>query len=385
LRNSSTATLAFIILVSNSWQHYSIEIVAYWLIYSFVIQAIVQVLTSKLYKEYSSRYRVKLPALVVGASSVGKHLTKSIQKNFWLRDRIIGIVSFEKNKNWQDKDTPYLGDLSSLNEIIEKNHIRRIYLAPDFEKIPELKKVQAMLADKTHIDLVWAPDIFSLDLLNHSVREVSGVPLVALNETPLMFGGPAFIKMIMDKSIALAMIVLCSPLLILVALAVKLTSKGPIFFKQVRDGWDGRKFNVYKFRSMYVHKSESLIKQASKGDSRITPIGAFIRRTSLDELPQLFNILAGSMSLVGPRPHAESHNEYYLDKVQAYPARHRIKPGMTGLAQIHGYRGETQTIDAMKRRVELDIEYIRDWSPLLDLKILLLTPYALISKNTNAY
>jgi len=136
---------------------------------------------------------------------------------------------------------------------------------------------------------------------------------------------------------------------------------------------------------MYVHQPDKVVKQATKGDSRITRVGAFIRKTSLDELPQLFNILEGSMSLVGPRPHAESHNEYYSDKVKEYLARHRIKPGMTGLAQINGLRGETETLESMERRVELDLEYISNWSPILDIQILFMTPFALLSKNDGAY
>jgi len=233
--------------------------------------------------------------------------------------------------------------------------------------------------------LVWAPDIFEFRLLNHNVREVAGLPLITLNETPLIAGGPAFIKTMMDKSASLILIIVLSPVLLGAAIAVKLSSKGPILFKQVRDGWDGKKFYVYKFRSMYVHQPEKVVKQATKGDPRITKVGAFLRKSSMDELPQLFNILEGSMSLVGPRPHAESHNEFYSDKVKAYLARHRIKPGMTGLAQINGCRGETDTVEAMERRVELDLEYISNWSPLMDIRILLMTPVALFSKNENAY
>jgi putative colanic acid biosynthesis UDP-glucose lipid carrier transferase len=153
----------------------------------------------------------------------------------------------------------------------------------------------------------------------------------------------------------------------------------------VRDGWDGKKFFVFKFRSMYQHEAKTVVEQAKRHDSRITPFGAFIRRTSLDELPQLFNVINGSMSLVGPRPHAESHNIYYSDKVTTYLARHRIKPGITGLAQINGCRGETVEIEDMQKRVELDLVYICNWSPWLDLKILVATPLRLISKKGNAY
>ncbi len=378
--------LAWVAFLTKTSEQYSRQVIVYWAIFSFIGQAFVQVLVSKLYIYYSKNHRERLPALIVGSGSLAEHLARSLSRNIWLRDKVVGFVTLEGDTadDWQVVDVPFLGELSQLKSLIEAHGIRRIYLAPTFSQNANVKLVQEMLID-SNIDLVWAPDIFEFRLLNHSVREVAGVPLITLNETPLMSGGPAFIKSMMDKSAALILILLFSPVLIAVALAVKLTSEGPIIFKQVRDGWDGKKFYVYKFRSMYQHQPDKVVKQATKGDPRITPVGAFIRKTSLDELPQLFNILEGSMSLVGPRPHAESHNEYYSDKVKAYLARHRIKPGMTGLAQINGFRGETDTIEAMERRVELDLEYISNWSPLLDIKILFLTPFALISRNENAY
>lgn len=175
-------------------------------------------------------------------------------------------------------------------------------------------------------------------------------------------------------------IIALSPILLIIALAVKINSPGPVFFKQDRHGWNGKVIQVWKFRSMRVH-DDLEVKQASRNDSRITPIGRFIRRTSIDELPQLFNVLQGHMALVGPRPHAIAHNNYYSDKILAYMARHRIKPGITGLAQISGFRGETDTIDKMQKRVEIDLKYINNWSLWLDLKILLKTPFTLLSKD----
>src|SRR5690606_5091513 len=189
-----------------------------------------------------------------------------------------------------------------------------------------------------------------------------------------------FIKLMMDKSISLILIFLLSPLLLILALAVKLSSPGPIIFKQQRDGWDGKKFNVYKFRSMYIHEEKEVVEQAKKNDNRVTPVGRFIRRTSLDELPQLFNALQGSMSLVGPRPQAVADNVYYSGEVKADLARHGNKPGMTGLAQIAGDRGETESMEDMQKRVEYDLEYISKWSPLLDLKNLFLSPSRLFLK-----
>ena len=180
--------------------------------------------------------------------------------------------------------------------------------------------------------------------------------------------------------LALLGILLLSPLMLSVALAVKLSSPGPVFFRQKRHGWNGNIIEVLKFRSMREHHDQK-VKQATKDDPRVTAVGRFLRRSSIDELPQLFNVIKGEMSLVGPRPHAIAHNDYYSDKIMAYMARHRIKPGITGLAQISGYRGETETIDKMQKRVELDLDYINHWSLWLDVKILIKTPLTLVSKD----
>lgn len=373
--------LAWVAFLTKTSESYSRQVIVYWALISFVLQALIFLLTYEIYSIYRVKYREKIPALIIGTGSVARHLATSISKNIWLSDKIVGMIAYgdDRQNTWELEKPPLLGSEHDIMRIIAEQRIRRVYVALPFDQIRHIKDVQDLLID-ANIDLVWAPDIFEFRLLNHSVREVAGVPLLNLNETPLMAGGPAFIKAAMDKIISLMAILALSPILIFFALVVKLSSPGPIIFKQQRDGWDGKKFRVYKFRSMYMHDADPLVKQATKDDPRITKIGAFMRKTSVDELPQLFNVLQGSMSLVGPRPHAISHNEYYSDKVRAYLARHRIKPGMTGLAQINGLRGETDTIELMQRRVELDLEYISNWSPLLDIKILFLTPFALFSK-----
>jgi putative colanic acid biosysnthesis UDP-glucose lipid carrier transferase len=377
--------LAWTAFLTRTSQDYSRQVVVYWVLTAFFGQALLITLTYSWYKLYRRKYQQRIPSIIVGSGNLAKHLAYSIKRNIWLNDTIIGVIHHQQEQeDWGLTDIPVLGSEQDIERLIKEHNIRRIYIALPLELTYQVKAIHQRLFDE-NLDLVWAPDIFEFHLLNHSVREVSGIPLLNLSETPLMAGGPAFIKLMMDKSISLIMIILLSPILLFLALAVKLSSPGPIIFKQVRDGWDGKKFNVYKFRSMYTHIEQGHVQQAQKNDSRITPLGKFIRRTSLDELPQLFNALEGSMSLVGPRPHAVSHNVYYSDKVKAYLARHRIKPGITGLAQISGYRGETETVEAMEKRVEFDLEYISNWSPMLDLKILFLTPFRLISKRGNAY
>ncbi|HHO8640587.1 TPA: exopolysaccharide biosynthesis polyprenyl glycosylphosphotransferase, partial [Klebsiella pneumoniae] len=164
-----------------------------------------------------------------------------------------------------------------------------------------------------------------------------------------------------------------SPLLIIISLAVKITSPGPVIFRQTRYGMDGKPIKVWKFRSMVVMENDTEVKQATKDDVRVTNVGKFLRRTSLDELPQFFNVLFGEMSIVGPRPHAVSHNEQYRSLIEGYMLRHKVKPGITGWAQINGWRGETDTLDKMEKRIEFDLEYIRSWSVWLDLKIIVMT------------
>ena len=182
-------------------------------------------------------------------------------------------------------------------------------------------------------------------------------------------------KRIEDICVASAILMLISPLLLCIAIAIKLDSKGPVFFKQIRYGLNGKPILVYKFRSMSVMENGADVKQAVKNDPRVTKVGSFLRKTSLDELPQFINVVLGNMSVVGPRPHAAAHNEEYRKLITGYMLRHKVKPGITGLAQIRGWRGETDTLDKMEKRVECDLEYIRTWSLLLDIKIIFLTVF----------
>ncbi|MCM8856578.1 MAG: exopolysaccharide biosynthesis polyprenyl glycosylphosphotransferase [Candidatus Thiodiazotropha sp.] len=225
--------------------------------------------------------------------------------------------------------------------------------------------------------------MFALNLINHSVKELAGIPILTLSESPLI-GSHLLIKAIEDRVLATLILILVSPIMLFTAVLIKTESPGPVFFRQERTGWDGESFKIWKFRSMRQHKEkDGMVKQATREDPRITRIGRFIRRTSIDELPQLFNVLAGQMSLVGPRPHALQHNEEYSKQIVAYLARHRIKPGITGLAQIRGFRGETKELEQMEKRVKYDLEYINSWSLWLDISILVRTAFSL--KNDNAY
>jgi len=235
--------------------------------------------------------------------------------------------------------------------------------------------MKELLYDLRHltVNIKLIPDIFGFSILNHSMTEIAGLPAVNLSDTP-MGGANRVIKELEDRLLAFIIILLISPVLLCISVAIKLTSSGPILFKQKRHGWDGRVINIYKFRTMNSHTdSDNTITQASRNDSRVTRLGRFLRKTSLDELPQFYNVLQGRMSIVGPRPHAVEHNELYKDKVNKYMLRHMVKPGITGWAQINGLRGETNTLDKMKKRVEYDLYYIENWSLWFDVKIIFLT------------
>ena len=245
-------------------------------------------------------------------------------------------------------------------ELLDIHDIRTVYFAVPLDSSPIIEKLYFALLDK-NVDIHWAPNIFALNLVNHSVKELAGIPIITLSETP-MSGVNLLLKTFEDKLLAIIGILIISPILLLTALAIKLDSSGPIFFKQDRTGWNGKNFKTIN-------------------DPRITKIGKFLRRTSIDELPQLFNVLNGTMSLVGPRPHAVSHNSAYSKKIEAYLARHKIKPGITGLAQVRGFRGETTKVDQMAKRVESDLEYINNWSIWLDMIIIIRTFFVIFHKN----
>ncbi|WP_315983957.1 undecaprenyl-phosphate glucose phosphotransferase [Aliamphritea spongicola] len=363
---------------------FSREVLLQWAVVAYLLQGINHIVLRTLYKHYKVMFAREIPTLVVGTGDLAKHLVNNLNSNNWLPDRVSGFVFVnDKPRDSEIQEAfslPILGHVDELRQIIKQQNIRRVYIALPVKSSETIEALHIDLLDM-NVDVIWVPDIFAMSLLNHSVREVAGMPLISLNESPMTSSKTSiFMKGVMDRSIALISLILLSPVFMAVAIAVKRSSPGPVFFKQERHGWDGKVIKVWKFRSMKLHE-DAEVKQATKGDSRITKVGAFIRRTSIDELPQLINVLQGTMSLVGPRPHAVAHNEYYSGKVDAYLARHRIKPGITGLAQISGCRGETETIDKMQKRVEFDLSYINNWSLMGDIKILIKTPLSLLSKD----
>ena len=272
------------------------------------------------------------------------------------------------------------GDIAAGVELAKQGKFDLVYITLPLAAQKRIESILRDLGDTT-VDVHLVPDFFTFNLLNGRLAHVGDIQTISVYESPLS-GLASFAKRLEDiigGALILAMIAI--PMLI-IAILIKLDSRGPVFFKQKRYGLDGKAINVWKFRSMTVADNGSVVKQATKGDARITKLGAVLRRTSLDELPQFINVLQGHMSIVGPRPHAVAHNEEYRKLVDFYMLRHKMKPGITGWAQINGWRGETDTLEKMEKRIDFDLEYIRQWSILFDIKIVFLTIFkGFINKN----
>lgn len=322
--------------------------------------------------------------VILGASELGIKFALTVQAALWTGFRIVTFM----DDNASDKpafihDIPVMQTPKQLSRYLMQEGVDEIWLALPLRAEARVSEILFELRHHT-ITTRFVLDIFGLDLLNHSITDVAGFPVLNIRSSP-MRGINRMVKALEDRVIAALILVLIAPVFALLALGVKCTSKGPVFFKQKRLGWDGRVINVYKFRTMYKHVEQGgQVTQATLDDKRITPYGKFLRRTSLDELPQFINVLQGRMSIVGPRPHALAHNEMYKEAIHTYMQRHHVKPGITGWAQVNGWRGETDTLVKMEKRVEYDLYYINNWSLRFDLKIIFLTLFRGFF-NRNAY
>jgi putative colanic acid biosynthesis UDP-glucose lipid carrier transferase len=311
--------------------------------------------------------------IVIGTNQRAQDLVSSLRHTLWAG---IEPVLFFSEKNEHEKtilNIPVrLLVLSRLFKIVRRANINEVWIVLPLKEEELIQKISQCLISAS-ITVRYVPDFMGLSFRRHTMTEISGYPLINLYSTP-MEGGRRWLKAIEDRGLAVVFLCIALPVMLVIALLIKLTSKGPVFFTQERHGWNGIKFRVYKFRSMVAHQEKKgHVSQATKQDRRITKIGRVLRRTSLDELPQLLNVLQGNMSIVGPRPHAVEHNEYYKNLVASYMQRFRMKPGITGWAQVNGYRGETDTLEKMQRRVEYDLYYIENWTLSFDMQIIWLT------------
>ena len=336
-------------------------------------------------------------AVVVSTNEVGRKLARDIRDEPTLGFRFKGFFT-DGDSPVQDgpdshsspseqtellpEEGVVLGDVNAVASYVKTHNIEAVFIALPMNAQPRVLKLLDEMQDTT-ASIYFVPDIFIFDLIQARIDHINGIPVVAVCETPFV-GINGMVKRGSDIVFAGLALLLLAPLMLAVAACVKLDSPGPVIFRQRRYGVGGKDIIVYKFRSMTVADDCDDVRQAQPGDHRVTRFGAFIRRTSIDELPQLFNVLQGNMSMVGPRPHAVAHNEMYRGLIKGYMMRHKVKPGITGWAQVNGLRGETNTVDKMRERIEYDLDYLRRWSIALDIQILLRT-LKIVVRQTNAY
>lgn len=355
--------LALFLFVSKSGGELPLGWAVLWFILSLIgflgLRLVLRQLLRWLRRKGYNQRRI----LIVGQDTLMDDLAERLSRATWMGLLVVGQETLVAVENV---------DRAVLESKIKSLRIDQVWIALPLKEELLAKAVIASLSASS-VEIRYVPDLFGFRLFSHSVSEVAGLQVITLSSSP-MTSFDRLIKAFEDRSLALVILVLMSPLMLVLAAGVKLSSPGPVFFRQLRKGWDDKPICVLKFRSMFLHQeAEGVLTQASKKDLRFTRLGAFIRRTSLDELPQFWNVLLGDMSIVGPRPHAILHHDKFKALVDGYMLRHRVKPGITGWAQINGYRGETDTLEKMRCRVEHDLYYIQHWSLFLDLKIIILT------------
>lgn len=369
----SLALLA-ISFFSKTSADYSRIWVGIWLVGSFAGLAIFRMALAWRILRWKHTGVLTRNVVIVGAGKQGERLIRHIQEN--RGDLAVDpLAIFTLNPDYEGKDVlgvPVVGGIKDLLLYVRNNHVQEIMVALPWDREDEIADVLYQLREAP-IDVSLAPEPLGYRLMERRVRHLGDLPLTVVQEPPLS-GWSYVIKGLEDRILSALIILMISPVLIALAIIIRLDSPGPAIFRQQRYGFNNNVFTVYKFRSMRNDMGDAKGgAQATRGDPRITRIGAFIRKTSLDELPQLFNVLKGDMSLVGPRPHAVAHNEEYAELIDQYLSRHKVKPGITGWAQIHGLRGETDTQEKMEMRVQYDLYYIDNWSLWLDLRIIFRT------------
>jgi putative colanic acid biosysnthesis UDP-glucose lipid carrier transferase len=371
------AVLLFLAYLTKSSSMFSRQVLITWFVsVPFVVFAAHYFIRKILQTEANNR-----TAVIVGATPLGRQLATEMATSAGLGIKLIGFFDDNVLPASNSLEAPILGKLEQLLDYVKSVRTNIVYIALPIEDSRYAYQIIDCLRDTT---AYFMPDISAFDPLRLSVQSINGVPAYEIYETPFADGFARLAKRASDIIIASIILLLISPLMTAIAILVKLTSPGPVFFKQRRYGLNGQEIVVYKFRSMTVTEDGDKITQATRNDTRCTPIGKFLRSSSLDELPQFINVLQGRMSIVGPRPHAVAHNEQYRKLISGYMLRHKVKPGITGWAQVNGYRGETNSLDKMARRVEYDLQYMSNWSLTFDLEIIFKTLITVL-RDKNAY
>lgn len=378
------STLAVVVLIVTTFFVKRHDFSRLVFIYFWLISMVALTIERLLFREvlrYSRRlgYNTR-QVLIIGAGDLGGKVARKLRNNRWTGLVIAGYLDDKLPKGEVVEGEKVIGRISEIEEVFNNIHIDQVFVALPITAYKRLIYVVQSLSDKM-VDVKVVPDIYQAITLNASIEMFDGLPIINLTDTP-MYGWSVVLKRLADIVCSSLAIIILVPIMASIALAIKFTSPGPVIFKQRRYGLDGKIIWVYKFRSMTVCEDGESVPQAQKCDPRITPLGAFLRKSSLDELPQFFNVIKGEMSIVGPRPHAIAHNEHYRNIVKRYMLRHRVKPGITGWAQVNGWRGETDTLEKMEKRIDYDLYYIENWSIWLDIKIMWLTVWkGLVNKN----
>jgi putative colanic acid biosysnthesis UDP-glucose lipid carrier transferase len=377
--------LLMLVFVTKTSEEFSRLVVLTWFIAAPVALVVVRLVVRGILR-YLRQHGMNIRTVaVVGHNLIGHRLVKHFDSMPWSGLVVNGIYDNRRSRELSVNvgNLKYLlGSMDDLFQKVRAGEIDSVYIALPLRNEQRIEELVKQFADTT-VSVYVMPDMFISELMNSRWIDLGGIPLVSVYETPF-YGLSGWVKRVEDFILGCFILLLFSPLMVAIAIAIKATSPGPVFFKQRRYGLNGEVVWVWKFRSMTTCEDGKNVPQAKKSDARITTLGAFLRRTSLDELPQLFNVLQGSMSVVGPRPHAVVHNEQYRKLINGYMLRHKVKPGITGWAQVNGWRGETDTLDKMQKRIEYDLEYIQNWSLWLDSKIVFLTVLRGFSGN-NAY
>lgn len=376
--------LAFILLIVFAAKLYNEQfhdLLLIWFIVTPLIMLFFQLIIRKALHRVSLTKDNLNKAVIVGVNDLSLKLESVFKEQSVLGIRCLGFFDGRNNSRTTKKEV--LGGLSDVAGFVKINQIKSVYIAIPMSSQPRILALLDDLRDTT-ASVYYVPDVFLHDLIQSSICSIRGIPVITLCETPFV-GVNGMIKRLFDIALSSVILILIAPLLLLIAVGIKQSSKGPVLFKQRRYGLDGEEIVVYKFRSMTVcEDNTSSIVQTTQNDSRVTRFGAFLRKTSLDELPQFINVLQGRMSIVGPRPHAVAHNELYRKQIKGYMVRHKVKPGITGWAQVNGYRGETDVIEKMESRILYDLDYLRNWSVAFDFFIILRT-FGVFFYDKNAY
>jgi putative colanic acid biosynthesis UDP-glucose lipid carrier transferase len=370
---SSWAILLSVLLLcgyaTSSLQFFDHNVLVLWATVTPFLQAASVYVGQEMIRFRLARPEARRSAVIVGAGPVGVKVGQALTGGHDAGVDVLGYFDDRTDDRLPAEGLAQrLGGLSDVAKYVSDHGVREVYITLPLGSQPRIVELLES-AQGTTASIYFVPDVFGISIIQGRLQDVNGVPVVSILETPFT-GTNALVKRVSDIVIASLILVLIAPLLLAIAMGVKLSSPGPVIFRQRRNGLDGEEIIVYKFRSMTTQDDGPIVKQATKNDPRITPFGAFLRRTSMDELPQFINVLQGQMSIVGPRPHAVAHNDMYRELIKAYMVRHKVKPGITGWAQVNGFRGETETVEKMRERVEYDLEYLRNWSLALDLQII---------------